>query len=275
MGVCKDRSVNYLKTLGLNTIRHPEENIKPLMLLGEYNGERGIIGTLDQLVEDATAAIPQITSSIAANINGERTSKLPISLGISILGNIIGALGGNLGIKAAYENARKIQFAFKNVVRERANIVNVGDYIQSGEVKWEHIILQKYLFGKGNLYVLTEVVRSDEVGVTAYTKDKSSLAVEVPVIKEIVGGNISVGHEAESMTEVAYKGNKKLAFGFLAIELSAGERGDDGDFDLVFKPVKAGTIFKSVDSGGAPETADFDGAMAELKEVDPQVLGEG
>ncbi|WP_333837454.1 hypothetical protein [Novosphingobium sp.] len=51
MGICSDRSVNYLKSLNLNVILHPLEDLAPLALLGEYGDARGIIGTLSQLTE--------------------------------------------------------------------------------------------------------------------------------------------------------------------------------------------------------------------------------
>lgn len=271
MGICNDRSVNYLKSLNLNTILHPQENLRPLALLGEYDGARGIIGTLDQLIEPPIPALPAVDSGVAANINGQRTSKLPISLGVNIIGNIIGAMGGNVGVKAGYEAASKVEISFSDVTRYRANLIQVGDFLQGAEVKWDHLILQKYLFGKGKLYVLTEVVTSKKFGVTAYKKDNSSLQVDVPVIKELVGGSVSVGSEAEGTNTVAYEGAKELAFGFAAIELAAGERGDNGELDLVFRPTKAGTVTFSI-AGASPVYADFEGALQDLEPADPEAL---
>ena len=272
MGICTDRSVNYLKSLNLNTILQPQEDIAPLHLLGEYGGARGIIGTLSQLV-DGGGALPAITSGAAANINGQRSSKLPISLGLNILGNIIGAMGGNIGVTASYEKVKKVDFSFSNVMRRRANTISIGDFLESAEIRWDHIILKKYLFGSGKLYVLTEVVTSKKIGVTAYQANNAVLKLEVPVIQAAVGGSVTVGSEAQSTATVTYEGDKDLAFGFAAIELSAGERGDDGEIDLVFRPVNAGDVSFSVLGGGfVPAT--FDGALADLTACDPETLGE-
>lgn len=264
MGVCTDRSVNYLKSLNLNTILHPQENLRPLALLGEYDGARGVIGTLDQLLTGAEAKLPVIESGVAANVNGQRTSKLPASLGLDVVGNILGAMGGNVGIKAGYEAARKIELSFSDVQRHRANIIQIGDYLEAGDVRWDHLILQKYLFGKGKLYVITEVVTSRKFGITAYQKDNTSLQIQVPVISQIVGGNVQIGKESESTNTLSFEGPKDLAFGFAAIELAAGERGDDGELDLVFRPTKAGAVSFSL-TGSAPTYADFDGALASFE----------
>ena len=275
MGICSDRAVNYLKTHNLNTVRHPEENIAPLDLIGEFRGARGIIGTLDQLVDGATANMPRVRSGAASEISGQRTSKMPINIGLNILGSILGPLGGNLGVKAAYDNSRKMEFAFLNVERERANQIGIGDYIESGDVRWEHLILEKYLFGRGNLYVITEVVKSDKIGVTAFKRDNASVSLDIPEVQQMVGGDVSVGLESEVTNTLSYKGNKKLVFGFAAIELSAGERGDSGDLNLVFRPVTAGAVSMSADgSGSPPKPMDVEGALGDLKHVDPAALGE-
>ncbi len=273
MGICTDRSVNYLKSLNLNTILQPQEDLAPLQLLGEYGGARAIIGTLSQLV-DGGGALPQITSGIAANINGQRSSKLPISLGINILGNIIGAMGGNLGINASYEIAKKIEFSFSDVTRLRANTISIGDYLEAAEIRWEHPVLKKFLFGSGKLYVITEIVTSRKIGVTAFQSNNTAVKLEVPVIQAAIGGSVSVGAEAQSTTTIMYEGPKELAFGFTAIELSAGERGDDGEIDLVFRPVKAGDVSFSVLGGGFTPAA-FEGALQGLETADPALLGEG
>ena len=273
MGVCTDRSVNYLKTLNLNTILQPQEDLAPLLLLGEYRGARAIIGTLSQLV-DGGGALPEVTSGAAANINGQRSSKLPISLGLNILGNIIGAMGGNLGVNASYDAARKVEFSFADVTRRRANTIAIGDYLEAAEIRWAHPVLKKFLFGSGRLFVLTEVVSSRKIGVTAFRSDNAAIKVEVPVIQAAVGGTVSVGTDSQSNTTVTYEGPTDLAFGFVAIELAAGERGDDGEIDLVFRPVKAGDASFSI-MGGALATASFEGALPGLETLDPALLGEG
>ena len=44
----------------------------------------------------------------------------------------LAALGGNLGVKAAYNGSRKMEFTFLDVQRERANQIAIGDYIGGG-----------------------------------------------------------------------------------------------------------------------------------------------
>lgn len=135
MGICTDRSVNYLKSLNLNVVVHPTEDLRPLGLLGEFKDARGIIGSLDQLVEAEAKRLPSSIQSAAANINGQRSSKLPIELGAGILGNIIGAMGDTLELTAGYDKAEKIEFSYADVTRHRANTIEIGDYLAASRVR--------------------------------------------------------------------------------------------------------------------------------------------
>jgi hypothetical protein len=274
MGICSDKSVNYLKSLNLNVVLHPSEDLKPLDLLGEFKGARGIIGSLDQLTEAQATALPAITSAVAANINGQKSSKLPIELGLNVLGNILSAMGGNLDLSASYQQASKVEFSYTDVTRHRANTIAIGDYLSAAKVRWGHPILKKYLFGSGNLYAITEVVTARKIGVTAYREDNTKIAIDVPVIQQIAGGSIKVGSDLSSTTTVVYEGPADLAFGFVAIELSAGDRGDDGEIDLVFRPVKAGTVSYSIGGGQSFVYADLEGAQPGMARCDPMELGE-
>ena len=91
----------------------------------------------------------------------------------------------------------------------------------------------------------------------------------------MVGGDVSVGLESEATNTLSYEGNKKLVFGFAAIELSAGERSGSDDFSLVFRPVAPGAVSMSADgSGSPPKPMDVEGALGGLKHIDPAALGE-
>ena len=233
-----------------------------------------IIGTLDQLVQNATADLPSVETGDAATINGARSSKLPVSLGLDVMGGIIQAMGGNLGVKASYENAKKVQFAYSGVSLLRANIIKIGDYLQSGDVLWDHLILKKYLFGKGKLYVLTEVATSNEFGVEAFRSDNTSIDVSVPTIAQAVGGKVSVGYDGQSTSAVKYKGDKQLAFGFAAVEFSAIHN-DQDDLALNFEPVKAGDAsFGLSDQDPVVAYLREHGPLDTLKHADAAALGD-
>jgi hypothetical protein len=242
MGVCKDPSVKHLAKFGYNVIMHPKAAIRPLMLIGERDGARDLIGTVDQLLTGASAPLPAISEGgDAAGISGKKTNKLELSLGLDILGSVIGALGGSkLGVTAAYSHAKSVEFSYTDVSSETINVIDLGDYLASGTPRFDHPILAQYLEDPGNLYVITEIVRSKALGVTAFNKKGASIGVDVPVISGAVGGKIKLGGDSEGTGKVDYKGDSHLAFGFKAFELST-MKAPSGRV-LRIAPVKAGNV---------------------------------
>lgn len=254
MGFCTDRSTRFLRHLGYNVVRHPVEGIKPLQLIGWKKDSPKRLGEVSQLLNGSSAPEPTIEyDQVAGNINGQKSSKLPIKIGIDLLGSVIGAMGGNLGITAKYESAKTIQFQYDNVLKDWANIISLGDYLMAGDVKWDHIVLKEYLFGRWNLYVITETVRSNKFGVTAFDKYAAELAVDLPVIDDMLGGEFSVKPESESSRMVLYEGPKHLTFGFSCVEFGAVEDRDSDTLRLGYKPVDPDQAYLAVGSDDAEE----------------------
>ena len=64
------------------------------------------------------------------NINGQRTNDLKIGIGLSILGNILGAMGGTtLGLDAKYQQVERIAFEFHDVFEDRVEIAQLDQYL--------------------------------------------------------------------------------------------------------------------------------------------------
>ncbi len=215
MGLCKDRAVTYLNGLGYNVIRHPRVGLTPLMLIGRQNRDVSVLGDLQQLITEPPTTRPEIAvDQAAAGIEGQRSSELTLGVGLNILGTVLGAMGGNLGVDVAYKRARTIKFEFANVTSDTAKPLDIGSYLRDGDVDAHNLVLQQYVLGNGELYVVTEVVRSDQLSVVATRKDGTEVSVDVPVVQEIVGGKVSVATQSAGSSTVTYSGTEKLAFGF-------------------------------------------------------------
>jgi len=73
--------------------------------------------------------------------------------------------------------------------------------------------------------------------------------VDVPTVKEIVGGNIDVSVENEESTKIGYQGKIAAGFGFKAVRVDV-----DGE-KIRLKPLTSGTITASIhDNGEEPDS---------------------
>jgi hypothetical protein len=259
MGLCSDASVTYLKCAGYNVIRHPNAAIKPLDLIGIQNKEPLYLGPLNFLITNPPGALPPITPNIAAaDINGKSSSTLKLGIGLNVLGSLIGAMGGNLGVTANYTNARQITFSYAGVLNDTVVPLAVGNYLKSADVDSGNLVLQQYVLGNGNLYLITKTAKSKKFTVQYEISNGVDAAVNVPVLNQMVGGNVTVNASGARSGSVSFEGTQDLVFAFQCFQVGVV----DGVLSLT--SVQAGGVYLSVDQTGGdkPAVLPSDGLLA-------------
>jgi hypothetical protein len=258
MGICKDQATTYLNRLGYNVVRVPQSGIEPLQLIGQQKKGVSILGGLDQMITDGSSTKPVISRDRrGANIEGQQSSKLDLSIGIGLLGTFIGAMGGNVDVSASYSRAKKLQFRFQDVLLDSVMPLDVGDYLRAGNVDVGNLVLKEYVLGRGRLYLITETIKTRSLTVTAEGKGGASVDLDVPAIKELLEGQVDVKAESERSSTVTYQGSDYLVFGFKAFVVGVS----DGVLSLV-----------SASPGHVALNSDN---LADAATADPMVFDEG
>ncbi|HEV8325720.1 MAG TPA: hypothetical protein VG389_29185 [Myxococcota bacterium] len=252
MAICVDPSIRALKKLGYNGVRYPKAALQPLVLIGRQRGETAILDTLPGLITNDAGAPPTVDrDQPSSGIHGEKTGKLDASLGLDILGAVIGAMGGNLGVKTAYQDARKIQFEFQDVLTDTVLPGRVGAYLSGGRVDGNNLVFKEYVLGNGELYVVTETLKSRKFSLSAEVKGGGNLAVDLPVIKQILGASLSVEAAAGGSQALVYEGPVALTFAFKCFELGV----EDGELRMVSQRPTGRVSFAA--APGGPAAADI------------------
>jgi len=261
MGLCRDNATNYLAQLGYSVVRIPRANINPLDLVGRDRDQMKL-GTLDQLLTNPGANLPAITrDQAAAHVSGQTSSKMKLGIGINVLGNVLGALAGaKLGIDAAYQNAKTIQFEFTNVLYDSVMPLSVGQYLRDVDIDVGNPVLDRYVLGKGQLFLITETLKSPSITVKAEKSGGGSLALDVPVIQQVAGGKLDVDISKASSGVVTYNGKTTLAFGFKCFRIGI----EDGVLALAAAAPNDVALTAGV---GAPEYV-LGSGLVELEEGD-------
>lgn len=237
--ICNDPFITYLKAFGYTTIRLPKADFRPLQLLVLQGKDLDRLGDLATvLVTGSNIPLPPISeNSQAANISGQRTSDLSIGLGLSILGSILGAMGGSkLSLDVAYKQAKSAVFEFQDVLEDRIEVTKLDQFLADADVNpfSRHVA---DLLESDALYVTTATIKSTKFTVQAKQSDGTALQVSVPVIQQIVGGNVKVSGESEVTSKVTYEGTIPLVFGFQAVQLFY----DQGQYTR-FEPLPPGNV---------------------------------
>lgn len=215
-----DPFVNALKSFGYNIVRMPKADIQPLLLLSKSGDNLDRLGAVTKLLNPGdTVPAPEIVADTpAANVNGSRTGSLKIGIGLSILGNIIGAMGGNLGVEAQYQQAKSAVFEFQSVFEDRVDVVDLDQYLGDADINPASVFVRQ-LLDADKLYVVTSTLKSTKFTFEAKKSDGTDVTVGVPVIQQIVGANVSVGVSSGANSKLTYEGKIPLIFAFQAVQL--------------------------------------------------------
>jgi hypothetical protein len=230
--ICNDPAVSYLKDFGYSVVRLPRRDFAPRQILVGSGKALDNLGMLDTVMVAGPTLPPVKLNETSANISGQRTSDLSLGVGLNILGNVIGAMGGGkLGLDVAYKNARSVAFEFAGVLRDSIEIAALDKYLGSVDVDpaAKHI---GDLLDSDDVYVVTAVIKSAKFSVSAKREDGASLAVDVPTIQQVVGGNVKLSGNASAGGAVTFEGSEPLVFGFQAVRLYY----DEGHY-TAFEPV--------------------------------------
>lgn len=264
---CPDPFVKALKEIGYNIVRLPKADIQPFQILYKNGDNLERLGPVEKLLTPGDKIpIPTIKANVdAASVNGTRTSDLKIGLGVSLLGTIIGALGGsNLGLDLQYKNAKTASFEFTGVLSDSIDIIDLDQYLGDSDINPASVYVGK-LLEADKLYVITAVIKTSKYTFEAKDSNGVGVKVSVPAIQGVVSGNVEVGTEGSSETKVTYEGKIPLAFGFQAVQVFY----DNGAYQ-VLKP--AGSFAMRSFGGsdvpeGQAETFVSDDAFVNLSDV--------
>jgi hypothetical protein len=158
----------------------------------------------------------------AANIEGQTTGELKLSLGLKFLAATLSAMGARIpDLGFAYSRASTVQFVFANVRAVEIDPLTVGDFLSRGDLHVTNPFVQRYfLDDDADAFIVTEVLQSDQLLVTARTERATELTVDVPAIQQIVGANVAVSTRNAAQTQVGYKGSDFLTFAFKAYSVA-------------------------------------------------------
>lgn len=221
MAFCEDPALTYLNRLGYNVIRLPRTGLIPLEVLGRESGRPPEpLGALPSVWQSALS-VPRVTSGDTAPIAGKSTSNIKISFGLKILEGILGAMGAAVPqVSLAYSRARTVRFEFKEPVIKRIEPLDVGNYLAQGDLNTSNPFVRYYMLSDDTqAYVVTEVLLSNSIRVTALDESEAGVKVDVPAIQNAVGANVDLKANTAAEGDLVYQGKQLLAFGYRAHEI--------------------------------------------------------
>jgi hypothetical protein len=171
----------------------------------------------------------------AAPISGQQTGKLSLGLGLTLLGSIIGALGGNkVGLDAKYQTAKNLSFEFSDVLMDSVEVAALDQYLAAADINpnSQHVCT---LLEADEVCVVTATIKSSTITVQAAGEGGTEAKLKLPEIQQLVGAKITASASNGVTSRITYKGRIPLVFGFQAVRLFY----EDGRY-TAFEPLAPG-----------------------------------
>jgi hypothetical protein len=218
----KDPFVDTLKRFEYNVVRLPRTNIHPLQVLQEQGNSFAIIGDLQDLFQQGSA-LPQVSRDQQASfINGQRTDALKVSVGLSLLGGLIGAMTGTqVNLTTAFQKASKIVFHFSDVKVDNVTQTHLRNYLAASAALEGGFVRE---LEDDKLYVIISTIKSAKYTIEALDSSGKSVDVAVPIIQQMVGGSVGVKTEGSSQSVVTFEGTTPHVFGIQALRMEFKNR---------------------------------------------------
>jgi putative chitinase len=216
----KDPILTLLKDFSYTAVRLPRAGINPLLVLQQDDHELTVLGDLPGLFIIGSDPLPRIRrNKPAAFINGKSTRQLSLGVGISLLGNIIGAMTGNrLKLETEYKRAGSVTYEFENVTLDDVDQIELSRYLASSQMARGLDAIADAL-ENNRLYVITSTLQSRSFTTVAQNEAGVAVPLNVPMIRGAVGGRVTVKAAGNKDSRVTYEGQEPLVFGIQAAQI--------------------------------------------------------
>ncbi len=152
--------------------------------------------------------------------SGIESDELDLKLGLNLLGNALAGLGvsglNTAKLEVGYQSAQKIVLKIPNPSSISVNPYELGSYLRGRVLDWSHPLVTQYFSNDDcDVYLITEVLKAQELSVAAATTREGGLDVNVSLIEGAVSGQVTVKPVKEELAaELRYTGSVPITFGF-------------------------------------------------------------
>lgn len=219
---CSKAQTDYLKDFGYATLALPKASVQPLLMMSSNGKILVPAGPLAGSFLPGAVPLPAINRAKAGSISGSKSKSLKIDVGLNLLGSVIGALAGSsLGLKAAYQKASQVEYEFGDVIEKRADFNALDSYLAAALQAPGMGPAMKLLFDKDEIYVLTAIIETSSISVKASSSSGKGVSLDVPVIQQVVGGQVGVQSASADNSVIKYSAtNEPLTIGAELVRLS-------------------------------------------------------
>jgi hypothetical protein len=222
-----DQSITFLKSFGYSVFRVPRISAQPLEVLHRNGKDLSRLGSLIDLISGAVTPPVHRDDRPGVDIEGTESSKVNVNIGVNILGSFIGALGGgSLGLQSAFGRTKSVTFRYAGVKEDSIDVLILEQFVNTGEINRAIPSGTVDKLIDDEVYVITSILKTNKIIVTAHGEAGNSVQLDVPVIQQAVGANVAIALEDTLNSTVTFEGPIAIPFAFQAVQLQFDDAGE-------------------------------------------------
>lgn len=230
-----DPVISCMKEIGFLPLRLPRSDVHPLQLLTQNGKDLNLLGDLSHAMITKGYVMPGVVGDvdIAGRLKGRQSARVTLSVGLSLLGNILrGLTGKQLDVSAGYRGAKTLSFEFADVTAEKVDIVQLDQFLNCSDIHPASRHIADLLIDD-KVGVITAAIRCKKFVIESQGENGKSFTIDVDAIKDVTKQDVSIESSSGSDTRLAYEGKSPVTFGIQVVRLFFDKDGNYTAFNQV------------------------------------------
>jgi hypothetical protein len=205
-----------------NVVAAPRTGIDPLEALAVRKTKVSRRGRLAEMIDGAAPELPTATPSKAADLQGEYSLTVDVSLGLELTTTFFAALGIPIPSAQAtaqlWQGADKIVFEVRDVVQHETDIAELGRVLTGLRIRRNAATDVFFSDTRTRLFIITRTLTSPACAVRATDASGQSIAVDIDGLEDIVGtAKANVSWHIDSSRTISFRGAEPATFAFASV----------------------------------------------------------
>lgn len=221
--LCKNDTTTWLReTFSATPLKVPEARIQPLTILAYKNEETNFRGHLRYLLQNTDLFNPAIEAAPVANVSLQRTKKVNIDLGLSILDGFFKALKlDNVALGTTLKGVKEMSLSFSNVQRRFVDLGALGQSVKNNRLDLTNPSIGVFTGDQpSDMLVISDAIVSTGFTINNESGREDAFDVNVPLVeKYITDAKLNVKVEKNSKSSISFEGEEALTFAFSCVRV--------------------------------------------------------
>lgn len=177
------------------------------------------------LVHSPDSGLPAIKPEApVVDASGSVTRSTKIGLGLSVLSEILHALGAGAGVDLKVEAATGVEYGYANVNADSVDLADLDRWLVGADFDPRARTTSELLAAE-EMYVVVATLKASAVTVQLLDANQKSIELDVPAVQGLVGGQLTVSASTSRSSRLTFHGSTALVVAAKAVRIQLDERG--------------------------------------------------